>query len=103
MHSQPTSLADIVADPSVARLVDDVRTALGRLHSEVRVAETSVDLQAEFRGVVFCRLAPYRELLHFQVGHDPVWETRLRTAAEFPPVMERIVRAFLHAYARARS
>lgn len=103
MHTSHSNLADVVADRSLARLVDDVRAALGQLHGEVRVVESPVDLQAEFRGALICRVVPYRELLHFQVGEDPVWETRLRATHEFPQVMERIVRTFLREYARRRS
>jgi hypothetical protein len=91
----------VVADRTLARLVDDMRTGLTRLHSDVRVVETSVDLHMEFRGVVICRVVPYRGLLHFQIGEDPVWETRLRSPGEFPEVMNRIVRTFLRAYSQS--
>ncbi len=102
MPSPHSSLADVVvANPALARVVDDLRVALARLHSEVRVVETSMELRAEFRGVAICRVVPYRELLHIQVGHDPMWETRLRSAREFPQVMDRVVRAFLQAFARS--
>lgn len=100
MPPPPSSLAEVVANPALARLVDDLRVALARLHGDVRVVETSMELRAEFHGVAICRVVPYRELLHIQVGQDPMWETRLRKASEFPPVMDRIVRDFLRAVAR---
>jgi hypothetical protein len=90
----------VVADPALARRLDELRAALARLHREVRVTETSMDLQAEFRGVPLCRVVPYRELLHVHVGESPEWETRVRHASEFPPVMDHVVRAFLRAFAR---
>lgn len=95
-----SSLDNVVANQALARLVPDLRVALARLHSEVRVVETSMELRAEFHGVVICRVVPYRELLHIQVGQDPMWEARVRKANEFPQVMDRIVRAFLRALAR---
>lgn len=81
-------------------LIDELCTLMPRLHSEVRVQETPYELSIQFRDVSLCRVVPYRELLHVQVGQDPVWETRLRSAREWPEVMERIVRAFLRALAR---
>jgi hypothetical protein len=101
MPAPRPDLSDVVADPVVARLLADLRAALPRLHGEVRVTETPVDLRAEFRGALVCRVVPYRELLHIQVGENPMWETRLRTAYEFPHVVDRIVRTFLRAYAHA--
>jgi hypothetical protein len=99
MDSPRSNLADVVADRDLERLVDDTRLALTSLHSEVRVEETSVEMRGEFRGAVLCRVVPYRELLHFQVGENPTWEARLRTESEYAEVMERIVRAFLRALA----
>jgi hypothetical protein len=95
MSSSRSSLADAVGNPAVGRLVDVLRTALGRLHGDVHVVESSLELRAEFRGANICRVVPYRDVLHIQVGQDPLWETRLRNTAEFPEVMDRIVRAFL--------
>jgi hypothetical protein len=99
MSSSRSNLADAVADPAVGRLVDDLRVALGSLHGDVRVVESSLDLRAEFRGTDICRVVPYREVLHIQVGQDPLWETRLRRTEEFPEVMDRIVRVFLRVLA----
>jgi hypothetical protein len=79
----------------VARLLYDLRRVLAGLHSEVRVVETAAEIRAEFRGASLCRLVPYRELVHVQVGEHPTWETRLRSPGEYPDVVDRIVRAFL--------
>ncbi len=100
MPPRPSNLAEVVANQALARLVGDLRVALARLHSDVRVVETSLELRAEYHGVVICRVVPYRELLHIQVGQDPMWEARLRRANEFPQVLDRIVRVFLRALAR---
>lgn len=95
MSSSRSNLVEAVASPALGRLVDDLRVALGNLHGEVRVVESSLELRAEFRGVDICRVVPYRDVLHIQVGQHPLWETRLRRAEEFPQVMDRIVRVFL--------
>jgi len=97
---QPSSdPGEVVARLDVARLSGELRDTLFRLHGDVRVVESAVDVIAEFRGVTFCRIAPYRELVHVQVGHAPVWESRIRTADELPEVKARIVQAFLHVFA----
>ncbi len=102
MHQARSNLADVVTDPKVARLLDDLRVALPRLHGDMRVVESAMDLRAEFRGELVCRVVPYRELLHVQVGEEPMWEARIRSTREFPHVIDRIVRAFLRVYARSR-
>jgi hypothetical protein len=102
MEPRPDS-GDVIARPDVAGMVGELREAIVRLHSGVRVVESPLDLSAEFRGVTFCRITPYRELIHIQIGQDPMWEARLRTAGELPEVTARVVRAFLDVFARGQA
>ena len=95
-----SGLFEQVENPELRALVDELRAALPRLHSEIRVHDAPYELSATFRDVLLCRVVPYREVLHVQVGQDPEWETRLHGAREWPGVMERIVRVFLHSLAR---
>ena len=101
MQPSRPSLSDLVENHDLGALVGELRTLLPRLHSEVRVQETPYELSVQFRDMLLCRVVPYRELLHVQIGQDPVWETRLRSARDWPEVMDRIVRVFLRALARA--
>jgi hypothetical protein len=73
-----------------ARLVEDIAS----LHGEITIAGTGVDIQAEFRGRLLCRLVPYRELLHVQVGEGPTWEARLRDESDYLSATDAIVRTF---------
>lgn len=75
---------------SCARLVETVAS----LHRDVAVSGTGVDVRAEFRGRLLCRLVPYRELLHVQVGDDPTWETRVRTEGDYLEAIDVLVRTF---------
>jgi hypothetical protein len=101
MQPPRSGLSERVADRELGRQVDELRVLLPRLHSGVTVCETPYELLVQFREKSLCRVVPYRELLHVQVGQDPVWETRIRSAREWPEVMDRIVRVFLRAVARA--
>jgi hypothetical protein len=74
-----------------ARLVED----LGALHREVEVVGTGVDIRAEFRGRTLCRLVPYRELVHIQVGDSPVWEARIRNERDYLEAVDMMLRAFV--------
>jgi hypothetical protein len=75
---------------SCARLVEDVAS----LHREVTIAGTGVDIRAEFRGRLLCRVVPYRELLHVHVGDGPTWEARVRNESDYVSVVDAVVRAF---------
>lgn len=94
-----SSLSELVDHPELRILVGELCALLPRLHSEVRIRETPSELFVEFRELPLCRVVPYRELIHVQVGQDPVWETRVRSSREWPEVMDRIVRTFLRALA----
>jgi len=74
-----------------SRLVDE----LGSLHGDIEVVGTGVDIRAEFRGRTLCRLVPYRELVHIQVGDSPVWEGRIRNDRDYLEVVDMILRAFV--------
>jgi len=68
---------------------------LENLHGDVVVRKSELDLRAEFAGRTICRVVPYRELLHVQIGDTVVWETRVKTETGFMEAMGRILEAFL--------
>jgi len=67
----------------------------------VRVVESGVELRADFENHLFCRVVPYRELLHIQVGTDPTWEIRVRDRAAYAGAVDRIFREFLRLAAKS--
>jgi hypothetical protein len=94
-------LSETVGDAAVrerfVQLVGDVM----RLHQDVSVTLSGIDVRAEFSGRTLCRIVPYRELIHVQVGEDPVWETRMRSESGYAESVHRIVDEFLRAAAIA--
>lgn len=74
------------------RLVDMLR----RLHGDVGVEESAVELRAGLGQRTLCRVVPYRDLLHIQVGSNPTWEVRVRDRAGYLAVTDRILREFCH-------
>lgn len=92
-------LAETITDPPARerflRLVGEVM----RLHQDVAVVVSGIDVRAEFAGGTLCRIVPYRELVHVQVGEDPMWETRMRTDLGYTESIHRIVDVFLRAAA----
>lgn len=69
-------------------------TSLESLPGSVRVVESRVDLRAEVGEQLLCRIVPYRELLHIQVGGDPGWEVRVRDRGAYFEAVDRILREF---------
>ena len=72
------------------------------LHTDVGVSESGVELRAEFGGRMLCRVVPYRELLHVQVGDSPTWEVRVRDEAGFLDAVDRTLEAFVRIVAASR-
>lgn len=73
------------------------------LHTDVCVNETGVELRARVGDRTLCRVVPYRELLHIQIGDAPVWEVRVRDEAAFLDAVDRVLRAFTEVVASGRS
>ena len=91
----PDRLGDVITDGAVRGYYREVVKHLENLHGDVAVRKSEIDLRAEFAGRTICRIVPYRELLHIQVGDSVVWETRVRTESGFMEAMGRILEAFL--------
>ena len=71
------------------------------LHGDIHVQATSVEIVFSFRDRLLCRLAPYRELFHVQVGGNPGWETRVRSETGFLDTVDRTLERFLDIYGAA--
>jgi hypothetical protein len=97
MDRQPSvrSLVDGVGDPEVRRLCHGLVGELARLHEAVVVSPGPVDIRAEAWGRQLCRIVPYRELVHVQVGERPTWETRVRDEVSYLEAVDMILSAFL--------
>ncbi len=94
-------LVDTIADAGVRELCLRLLKEVSGLHADVVVSADGVDIRAEVRGRSLCRIVPYRELFHVQVGASPMWESRVRDEAGYFEAVDMILRTFLRAMARA--
>jgi hypothetical protein len=83
----------------VKALFDRFVDTYANLHDDIRVQTTSVEVRFFYKDEFLCRLAPYRELFHVQVGEGPAWETRVRSEASFLDTIDRALQRFLRVYA----
>ena len=92
-------LAGEITDKVVKTLFDRFIVTYSRVHDEIRVQVTRVEIRFFFKNEFLCRLAPYRELFHVQVGEAPAWETRVWSETGFNETMDRALQRFLAVYA----
>jgi len=97
----PDGLGDVIASANVRQLYHALLETLVSLHDGVALRHSAVDVRAEFRGRTFCRIVPYRELVHLQVGEAPVWEVRVRDEVEYLEAVDRILGVFTRLAASA--
>lgn len=88
-------LVENVADTHLRKLCMMVVDELRRLHPQVRFEATSVEVRFLLGDSFFCRLVPYRELLHFQVGYSPAWEVRVRDEKGCLEALDRCIEEYL--------
>ena len=86
---------DVITNASVRALFHELIEILSNLHGDVVMHRSPVDVRTEFNGRTICRIVPYRELIHLQVGDAPVWEVRIRDEAGYLEAVDRILVVFL--------
>ena len=96
--SELSRLAKEISDRPVRVLFERFVSTCAGLHEGVRLQATSVELRLFYGDHFLCRLAPYRELFHVQVGDNPGWETRVRSEAGFMDAVDRALQRFLDIY-----
>jgi hypothetical protein len=96
---QVDRLVDEISDRSVRELFELFLETVLSLDEHVTLEATRVELRVLCRGEFLCRLAPYRELFHVQVGEDPAWETRVRTNEGCIEAVDRVIQRFVEAVA----
>lgn len=90
-----SALAEAITDRYVREMFDSLIERLGALHDDVTVSADGVDVRVEYSGLFLCRLVPYRELIHIQIGESPTWEIRVRDEAGYFQAVDRILRTFV--------
>jgi hypothetical protein len=89
---------DLIADRTLRRLYDRFIGEIRGIHHDVTVRTAQLELRVYFQETLICRIVPYRELFHVQVGEKPVWETRVRDAADCVDIMDPILDRFFAVY-----
>ena len=100
-RSRVAGLGDEISQGFVADLYRRFVTTVGELHPSVRVRSSRVEARFFYNDALLCRVVPYRELFHVQIG-DAAWETRVRNEAGFLDAVDRTVQRFLQIYAIPR-
>lgn len=98
-----TQLGDEISQGAVADLFRRYVGVVGDLHPQVESRASAVEARFFFNQRLLCRVVPYRELFHVQIGDQHAWETRVRNEAGFLEAVDRTVQRFLHVYAGARA
>ena len=98
---ESSRLAREISDRPVRALFERFVVTCTGLHGDIHVQATSVEIVFSFRDRLLCRLAPYRELFHVQVGGNPGWETRVRSETGFLDTVDRTLERFLDIYGAA--
>ncbi len=91
--------ADRITVPEVKQLYNRLIDGTLGIHEDVEVRAAQLESRIQYRGSLVCRVVPYRELFHVQIGGNPMWETRVRDAAGCADAMDRILARFLDLYA----
>jgi hypothetical protein len=94
------ALAERFEVPEVKELFLRLAADLDRLHRDVAVRASDIDVRADVAGRPLCRLVPYRELIHVQVGDGPTWESRVREAGGYYQAVDMIAATLLQALSR---
>lgn len=69
------------------------------VHPNVRYEISPGEARLFFQDVFLCRLVPYRELFHVQIGDSPAWETRVKTEDGCLSAFDAALRRLLGVYA----
>lgn len=98
MQPEPGRLASDIENGAVRALFNRFIQTYSGVHDDIRVQATSVEIRFFYQGHFLCRLSPYRELFHVQVGDNPGWETRVRDEGGLVDAIDRALQRFLQVY-----
>lgn len=88
-------LGNGITQVAVRRLYERFLDLVLGLPGAMRVQATSVEARIFFGEAFLCRIVPYRELFHVQVGEGPNWETRVRNESGMIESIDRVLHHYL--------
>lgn len=93
--SPGTDLADQIRNQEIRALFNDLMEKLPEIHPEVSREVSPVEARFTVRERCLCRVVPYRDLIHVQIGEEPCWEVRVRGEQDYREAFDRILRELL--------
>ncbi len=90
---------EVIVDQRLRNLYRRFLGALLDFHDEITMEITRVEVRVFFGNVLLCRVVPYRELFHVQIGEENAWEIRVRHEAACLDTLDRALVRFLDVYA----
>ncbi|UCH84138.1 MAG: hypothetical protein JSW50_00160 [Candidatus Latescibacterota bacterium] len=87
-----------IANQRVKVLYDNFLDAVCGIHEEVNLSTTRVELRILFRNALLCRVVPYRDIIHVQVGDKNPWEIRIRNEESCVDTLDRVLARFFDIY-----
>lgn len=102
-YKRASGLDDVISDHRLKGLYLRFIRHLSRLHDSIKVESTSVEVRVFYLDKLICRVVPYRELFHVQIGEWPTWEIRVRDEGGYAESLDRAIEYFLSAYPSARN
>lgn len=99
-RAHDTPLLDKIVDTHIRDLLACYLGWVADLHGEIHFHTSTVDTRVFCGEDLLCRVVPYNELFHVQVGATPVWETRVRNESTCLDTMDRTLQRFLEIHAK---
>jgi len=88
-------LVKLIRNHEVRKLYIDLIGKLASAHPNIEAVVSPVEARYMVKGKCLCRVVPYRDLLHIQIGEEPCWEVRVRGGHDYPSALDRILRELL--------
>jgi hypothetical protein len=90
---------DVIANQRVREWYRRFLDAVCSVHDDVILRTTRAEVRVFWGDALLCRVVPYRELFHVQVGEGDVWEIRVRNEGGYLDTLDRVLERFLRVYA----
>jgi hypothetical protein len=92
---QVSNLVERLSSGYLKSLFSELILHLSALNDEVEVRSCDIEVRIELSNNLICRIVPYRELLHIQVGDCPGWEVRIRDEQGYFEALDMCISQYL--------
>lgn len=92
---QVSNLVEKLSSGYLKSLFSELISHLAALNEMVEVRSCDFEVRIELSNNLICRIVPYRELLHIQVGDRPGWEVRIRDEQGYFEALDMCISQYL--------